>query len=116
MEKEKKSNTLEVKSNVRGIFENSFHEFSPLSFLPILGRTFWEIQGKNTYALPFIFLPPYPTKHTPKKFFFPFFLQSFSSILFHLQTNTPLLLQEFRNFFMVSPRNLNYTKSNKEIT
>ena len=49
----------------------------------------WE---ENTYVPPFIFFPPYTTKHTPKKFLFPFFLQNFPSILFHLQTNTPLLL------------------------
>ena len=35
-----------------------------------------------------LFLPLHLTKHTPKKFSFPFSLQSFSSTLFHLQTNT----------------------------
>ena len=38
----------------------------------------------------FIFFPFHQTKHTPKKFSFLFSLQSFSSTLFHLQTNTPL--------------------------
>ena len=35
-----------------------------------------------------LLLPLHLTKHTPKKFSFPFSLQSFSSTLFHLQTNT----------------------------
>ena len=53
-------------------------------------KTFSWAHGENTWAPPFIFLPPHPTKYTPKKFSFPFSLKSFSSILFHLQTNTPL--------------------------
>ena len=69
-----------------------YHE--DLIISPILGRTFWWVRGENTYVLPFIFFPPHTTKHTSKKFLFPFFLQSFPSTLFHLQTNTPLLLQE----------------------
>ena len=31
-------------------------------------KTFWWTQGKNTWALPFIFLPIHQTKHTPKSF------------------------------------------------
>ena len=52
-------------------------------------KTFRWAWRENTWALLSIFLPPHPTKHTPKKFFFPFSLKSFSSTLFHLQTNTP---------------------------
>ena len=44
----------------------------------------------NTWIPQFIFLYSYLTKHTPKQFSFPFFLQSFSSTIFHLQTNIPL--------------------------
>ena len=36
--KKKKAHTLEVKSNVKGIFGSSFHELPSLSFLPILER------------------------------------------------------------------------------
>ena len=52
-------------------------------------KTFWWARRKNIWTLLFIFLPPYPTKYTPKKFSFPFSLKSFASTLFHLQINTP---------------------------
>ena len=55
-------------------FCHLFIKFLPLSFLSILERTFWWAQRENTSAPLFIFLPPHPTKHTPKKFSFPFFL------------------------------------------
>ena len=53
---------------------------------------FWWAQRENTSIPPFIFLPFHPTKHTLKKFSFPFSLWSFPSTLFHLQTNTPLIM------------------------
>ena len=62
--------------------------FLSLVFSLFLGENFWWIQRKNTWISPFIFLPSHPTKHTSKKFSFPFSLQSFSSTLLHLQTNT----------------------------
>ena len=55
-------------------------------------KTFWWTQRENTSIPPFIFLPFHPTKHSLKKFSFPFSLQSFPSTLFHLQTNTPLIM------------------------
>ena len=51
-------------------------------------KTFWWVPEENTWVPSFIFLPPYPTKHTPKKFSFLFYLQSIPFTLFHLQTNT----------------------------
>ena len=53
-------------------------------------KTFWWVREENTQAPPFTFLPLHRTKHTSKKFSFPFSLQSFPSTLFHLQTNTPI--------------------------
>ena len=35
-----------------------------------------SLWGENTWTPPCIFLPPHPTKHTPKKFSFSFSLQS----------------------------------------
>ena len=52
-------------------------------------KTFWWARRENIWTLLSIFLPPYPTKYTPKKFSFPFSLKSFASTLFHLQTNIP---------------------------
>ena len=57
------------------------------SFLSIRERTFWWVWGEYTWPLLFIFFSLYPTKHISKKFSFLFSLQSFSSTLFHLQTN-----------------------------
>ena len=77
--------------NSKSIFGSSFHEFFPPTFLSLLGRKhFGGLGGENTQVSPFIFLPPHPTKHNLKKFLFLFSLQSFSSTLCHLQTNTPL--------------------------
>ena len=56
-------------------------------------KTFWWARRENTLGPPFIFLSLHPTKHTPKKFFFPFSLQNFLSTLFLLQTNTSLRLK-----------------------
>ena len=56
-------------------------------------KTFWWARRENTLGPPFIFLSLHPTKHTPKKFFFPFSLQNFLSTLFRLQTNTSLRLK-----------------------
>ena len=67
-------------SSLFSSFNFSFH-FEEKTF-----RLAWR---ENIWALLSIFLPPHPTKHTSKKFFFPFSLKSFSSTLFHLQTNTP---------------------------
>ena len=66
-------------------------KFTPTQFSLYFGeKIFWWAQGENTWAPPFIFLPSYPTKHTPKRFSFLFSLQNFPSTLFYLQTNTPL--------------------------
>ena len=46
--KKKKANTLEVKSNGRGIFESSFHELSHLCFLFILGRKLFGRSREKT--------------------------------------------------------------------
>ena len=46
--KKKKANTLEVKSNRRGIFESSFHELSHLCFLFILGRKLFGRSREKT--------------------------------------------------------------------
>ena len=75
----------DLKVNFKGIFGSSFHEFS----LHFGEKTFWWAKRENICAPLFIFLPFYLTKHTLKKFSFLFSLQSFSSSLFHLQTNTP---------------------------
>ena len=101
--KKKKANTLEAKSNVRGIFRNLFHEhplpvFS-LCFLPMLGR---KLFGRPKEKTLFIFLLPHPTKHTLKKFSFLFSLQSFPFTLFHLYTNT-LLYFEAKLLYIFSP-------------
>ena len=65
-----------------------------LQFSPHFGeKTFWWARRENILGPPFIFLPLHPTKHTPKKFFFPFSLQNFLSTLFRLQTNTSLRLK-----------------------
>ena len=74
----------------KGIFGSSFHEFSPLSFFFILGKIFLMDPKKKHPSPLFIFILPHPTKHTLKKFLFLFSFQSFPSIIFHLQTNTPL--------------------------
>ena len=66
-----------------------FHQLSSLIFSP---KFFPDFGEKTFCGAPFIFLPPRPTKHTLKKFYFPFPLQSYPSTLFHLQTNTPLSL------------------------
>ena len=47
-------------------------------------KIFLWVMEENSWTPPFIFLPPHPTKHITKKFAFPFSLQSFLSILFHL--------------------------------
>ena len=47
--------------------------FSLQFFLHFKKKAFWCAQEENTWTPPFIFLPPYPTKHTLKKFSFPFF-------------------------------------------
>ena len=74
-----------------GIFIYWAAQFSPFSFLPILGKKKnWCAQGENTRAPPFIFLPPHLTIHALKKFSSLFSLQSFSSTLFDYLTNTPL--------------------------
>ena len=67
--------------------------FLPLVFSPFWGEKFLVGPGRKHPSPPFIFLSPHPTKHTPKNFFFPFSFQNFPSNLFHLQTNTPLILQ-----------------------
>ena len=67
---------------------NSFIFFLQFS-LHFREKFFWWAQGENTQISLFIFLPPHPPNTLKKKNFFPFFLQSFSSTLFHLQTNTP---------------------------
>ena len=83
--RKKKAKTLEVKSNVRGIFGSSFHELSPLSFLPILGK---ELFGEPREKIPepyhlFSFISTQPNI-LKKSFSSHFCLQSFPSTLFHL--------------------------------
>ena len=67
---------------------SAYKHFHPLSNL-ILSlqfslhfreKTFWQVQRENTQTPLFIFLSLHPTKHTPKKIFFLFYLQNF----FHL--------------------------------
>ena len=70
--------------NAHGHFHHLSIKFLPLNFLSILERTFWQAWGENTRALPIFFSPLPPTKHPPKKFYFPFSLQNFSFTLFHL--------------------------------
>ena len=85
--KKKKTNCL--CATTHGHFCPLSSLFSSFSFfLHFEEKTFRWAQKENTWTQLSIFLPPYPTKHTPKKFFFPFSLKSFSSTLFHLQTNT----------------------------
>ena len=65
-------------------------KFIPTKFsLYFEEKTFWWAKGENTWVLSFIFLPPHPTKYTPKNILFLFSLQNFPFTLFHLQTNTP---------------------------
>ena len=59
------------------------------SFLSILIiKHFDRIREKTPRSYQFFFSLLPPTKHPSKKFSFSFSLQSFSSTLFHLQTNT----------------------------
>jgi len=73
-----------------GIFVNQekIHPYSVFSLF--WGENILVSREENTWAPLFIFIPLYPTKHTPKKFFLLFSLQSFTSTIFHFQTNTPL--------------------------
>ena len=92
-EKEKKKNKGNLKKPMctcTWVFLSIKKKFIPTQFSLHFGeKTFWWVWGENTWIPPFIFIPSYPAKHTPKRFFFPFSLQSFPSTLFHLQTNTP---------------------------
>ena len=90
----KKKNKGNLKSPCAHVHMGTFvnkKKFIPTQFFPHFGKKiFWLARGENIWTPPFIFLPSYPIKHTPKKFFFPFSLQSFPYTMFHLQTNTPL--------------------------
>ena len=61
-------------------------------FSPFLGENFL-VGPRRKHPGPTIYFPSFPPNQThSKKFSFLFSLQSFPSILFHLQTNTPLRL------------------------
>ena len=97
-EKKKKKEVKKSKVQTKPMckYTRTFLFIKQPHFLPSVSlhfgkKTFQWVQRENNQAPPFIFLPPHPAKHTPKKFSFPFSLQSFLSILFHLQTNTPLM-------------------------
>ena len=100
--KKKRRGNVKIKAQIRATYRqspcaNAHGHFHPLnSFIFSLQfslhfgeKTFWLAWRKNTWAPSFIFLLLHPIKHTSKKSPFPFSLQNFSSILFHLQTNTP---------------------------
>ena len=78
------------------------------SFLSIRERTFWWVWGEYTWSPLFIFFSLYPTKHISKKFSFLFSLQSFSSTLFHLQTNKFLSSSFKFNHMTVLTRLMHY--------
>ena len=88
MEKKKKKNKGNLNNVHIGILVNQ-EKIYLTQFSPHFGeKTFWWVQGENTWTPSFILFPLYPTKYAPKKFSFLFFLQSFSSTMLHLQTNT----------------------------
>ena len=63
---------------------------------PLWGENLFLSLERKHLSPSFIFFPLHPTKYTLKKFSFSFSfkVQSFSSTLFHLQTNTPLELTD----------------------
>ena len=73
--KRKKKNEEEQ----RGFCPKMMSNFSPKFFLHFGERTFWWARRDNIWVPPFIFLPPHPTKHTPKSFH-----SHFLSKIFHL--------------------------------
>ena len=78
-QKKKKSQHIggEVQRYVRGIFG----AHSPSQFSPHFGENFFIGPERKNHLF---FLLFHLTKHTPKKFPFPFSLQIFTSTLFHL--------------------------------
>ena len=68
----------------------SSHIFSFQFSFHFRKKTFCCTQRENIRTPSFIFLLLHLTKHTSKKFFFLFSLQSFPFILFHFQINTLL--------------------------
>ena len=52
-------------------------------------KTFWWAQGEDTQAPSFIFLPPYPIKHTPKSFSSHFLLKVFHPLYFTSKQTRP---------------------------
>ena len=87
---------------MKGIFRSSFHELSPPRFLPILGRKLYGKPGEKKNLGPTIYFPScLPNKIHSKKVYLPISFQSFSSTLFHLQTNTPFFFSFF-SFFSFS--------------
>ena len=121
--RKKKVNTLEVESNVRGIFGSSFHELLPQSHL-VFSPSFWGelfVGPRRKHLCPTIYFPSsLPNqKHFINVFYFHFSFKIFYPPYFNSKQTHPYCYRRsssFRNFFMVSPRNLNYMKSNKEIT
>jgi len=73
----KKSNVGEC-AIIHGHFRPKMMPYFSFQFSLHFGeKTFWWVKGENTWLLLFILLPPHPTKHTPKKFSFPFFFKVF---------------------------------------
>ena len=62
-----------------------------LVFFPFWRENILVGLGRKHLNSTIYFLPPYPTKHILKKFFFLFSFQIFLSTLFYLKTNTLLV-------------------------
>ena len=87
----------EKQSNMEKPCTWAFLSKNDVQFFPSIFSPFWRenvLVGQGEKHLdPTIYFPFSPPNQThSKKFYFPFSLQSFLSTLFHLRTNTPLLV------------------------
>ena len=87
--KEKK-NLQRQCASIHGHFRQLSNLIFSLKFSLHFGeKTFWWAQGEDTQAPSFIFLPPYPIKHTPKSFSSHFLLKVFHPLYFTSKQTRP---------------------------
>ena len=89
-----------------------------LKFSLHFGENFFVGSGRKYLGLTIYFLSSPSSQTHFKKFFFPFSHQNFSSIQFHFQTNTPLVLIFFFNWtclFILKVKNIIIKKKKKKI-
>ena len=84
-----------MKKKRKGNWTWAFLSIKQPYFLPAVFSPFWKENflvglGRKHLGLTIYFPSSSPNQTYSKKFSFPFSLQGFPSILFHLQTNTPL--------------------------